>query len=105
MALRDWGAQYGKGEGMAGRSYAIPTKDEQLNVLRLQTIQNSVGRFKDFARANPDIQFLVTRIGCGLAGFQDSEIAPMFLGSPSNCWLSTLWLPWLEPGTQTWTDL
>ena len=53
--------------------------------LSLDDIQHHVSMFLAFARSNPQMEFEVTNIGCGLAGFHPSEIAPMFQGAPSNC--------------------
>lgn len=78
------GAVYGQGEGLQGDSYAIPTKDERLVTLPLFRIRNYVHRFKRFARENPEMAFQLTPIGCGLAGYRYSDIAPMFDDAPSN---------------------
>jgi len=86
-----WGALYGQGVGLQGSSYAIPTKDERLRTLPLDTIQDYVEEFKRFAWSRPDLTFNVTRIGCGLAGYTDSDIGPMFKGSPDNVVLPEGW--------------
>jgi hypothetical protein len=91
VALRLFGAKYGIGEGLVGRSYAIPTKDEEIMTLPLEEISKSVTRFSDFARSNPEMKFWVTKIGCGLAGYNDEQIAPMFKGAPSNCNMPLDW--------------
>lgn len=80
-----WGAINGQGQGPQGCSYAIPTKDENLNPLSLREIGIEVGKFLDFAYDYPDITFLVTKIGCGLAGNDEADIRPMFTGAPPNC--------------------
>jgi hypothetical protein len=85
------GAVYGQGEGLQGQSYAIPTKDDRLNVLPLPVIRKYVETFLAFARAHPDLEFQVTRIGCGLAGYQESQIAPLFRHAPPNCELPDGW--------------
>ena len=77
QALR-WGAKYGQGVGLHGRTYAIPTKNKQLKVLSLPLIKLYVNDFIAFAAAHPHINFLVTEIGCGLAGYSPRDIAPMF---------------------------
>lgn len=92
FARENHGAIYGQGEGLQGQSYAIPTKDEQLKTLPLGRIFWHVMRFKSFALSRPDLTFNVTRIGCGLAGYRDSDIAPLFEGAPSNCRLPEEWL-------------
>lgn len=83
-ARRDHGAIYGKAEGLQGNSYAIPTKDAALKTLPLQFIAPAVRRFLEFARNNPNWRFRLTPIGCGLAGYQPDDIAPMFRDAPSN---------------------
>lgn len=84
-AVRNHGAQYGVGFGRTGRAYAIPTKDEKLNVLPLQTIAIHVKYFIQYAKLNDDYTFNIVAIGCGLAGYKPSEVAPMFKSAPSNC--------------------
>lgn len=90
-AFRNHGAIYGQGVGLQGDSYAIPTKDEQINTLPLNKIQRYVDQFIRFAKLNPDMKFEVTRVGCGLAGYEDSDIAPMFNDAPHNCILPVGW--------------
>ena len=90
-AVAYWGAIYGRGVGMQGSSYAIPTKDEMLRTLSLDTIRKYVDEFIAFATAHHDSTFVVVRIGCGLAGYSDEDIAPMFKNAPSNCQLPRGW--------------
>lgn len=78
------GAIMGKGVGLHGESYAIPTKDEHIRTMSLARIQYYVEEFIDFALAHPAMNFNVVAIGCGLAGYSPDEIAPMFAGSPNN---------------------
>lgn len=92
------GAKYRVGVGMSGRTYAIPTKNFNLNTLPLNDILQYVDQFKTFARSNPDEKFYVSRIGCGLAGYADSQIAPMFDDSPSNCILPIDWMVYVRFG-------
>ena len=80
---KQWGARYGQGIGLMGRTYGIPTV-EKLNpytTLSLMTIKQHVDDFIQFANKNKNKIFLVTKIGCGLAGFKDYQIAPFF----KNC--------------------
>lgn len=72
-AVRFFGAEIGKGEGIQGQSYAIPTMQGGV-----ETIRPYVDRFLDFAGEWDQNTFLVTRIGCGIAGFTPEEIAPLF---------------------------
>lgn len=80
-----------KARGLQGNSYAIPTKDGRIHTLPLDAIQVSAECFLVFARSRPDLVFQVTRIGCGLAGYVDEQIAPMFAYAPANCELPDGW--------------
>lgn len=73
IAYKEFGAIWGEGVGMTGRCYAIPTMDGSLDIIR-----KHVDDFTEYAAAHPELTFLVTRIGCGIAGWRDSEIAPLF---------------------------
>lgn len=90
-AFRQHGAIYGQGIGIQGNSYGIPTKDENIRTLPLNKIQRYVDQFIRFAELNPEMEFQVTRIGCGLAGYEDKDIAPMFVDAPRNCILPVGW--------------
>ncbi|MBS3912738.1 MAG: hypothetical protein KGZ70_13105 [Hydrogenophaga sp.] len=90
-ARQTYGAKYGVGVGPTGRAYAIPTKDEQIRTLPLECIAPYVTDFLAYARDNPHLEFAVTRIGCGLAGYMDVQIAPMFKAAPENCHLPDGW--------------
>lgn len=85
------GAIQGLGEGLQGNSYALPTKDRAISTLPLEEISIHVERFKAFARTRPDLSFFVTRVGCGLAGYTDDVIAPMFAECPDNVELPEGW--------------
>lgn len=91
FALENHGAVWGQGIGLQGNSYGIPTKDENIETLPLEEIDKHVKDFLDFARQNTHMEFNVTRIGCGLAGYKDHQIAPMFNGAPDNCTLPVGW--------------
>lgn len=73
VALRRFGAIMGRGTGLQGRSYAIPTMQGGV-----ETIEPYVAEFVCFAKSRPELTFYVTRIGCGIAGFSDEQIAPLF---------------------------
>ncbi len=73
IALEKFGAIYGQGVGLQGNSYAIPTMQGGV-----ETIKPYVDEFIDFASQHPELTFYVTRIGCGIAGFRDEQIAPLF---------------------------
>lgn len=86
-ARKCYGANYGQGVGLQGRSYAIPTKNEKFRPLPLIEIEKHVDGFVEFARKHPELSFYITPIGCGLAGYNPEQIAPMFKGLPANCHL------------------
>jgi hypothetical protein len=90
-AYKEYGAVYGQGYGLQGVSFAIPTKDEGLKTLPLNKIRGYVDSFIKFALLNPDLKFSITRIGCGLAGYEDADIAPLFKTAPENCILPVGW--------------
>lgn len=90
-ALLQYGAVWGQGVGLQGDSYAIPTKDENLQSMPLEEIAKYVFLFKLFAETNPGLEFDMVKIGCGLAGYKESDIAPMFVGSPANVHLPEGW--------------
>ena len=73
VAFRKFGAIMGCGVGHRGQSYAIPTMQGGV-----ETIKPYVDEFIEYTKAHPDLFFYVTRIGCGIAGFKDEEIAPLF---------------------------
>ena len=90
-ARRSYGAVYGIGVGRTGNAYAIPTKDERIRTLPLERIEKYVSEFLTYAMENPELEFEVTKIGCGLAGYREHEIKPMFAGAPMNCRLPDWW--------------
>lgn len=73
LAMEKWGAVWGKGVGMQGQTYAIPTMQGGP-----ATMQPYVDQFILFAQEHPQLTFLVTEIGCGIAGFRPQDIAPLF---------------------------
>ena len=85
IALEKFGAVYSQGRGLQGRSYAIPTMSGSL-----AAISREVDEFIMFADSHPDLTFLVTRIGCGIAGWRDEDIAPLFARAYS---LPNVYLP------------
>lgn len=85
IACRCFGAVWGQGVGLQGQSYAIPTMQGGV-----ETIRPYVDEFIDFARRHPHLKFLVTEIGCGIAGFTPDEIAPLFAAAVS---VENIWLP------------
>ena len=73
VAMESFGAVWGQGVGLQGQSYAIPTMHGGVDV-----IKPYVDEFIAFAREHKELKFLVTPIGCGIAGFTVEEIAPLF---------------------------
>ena len=74
LAVQRFGAIMGQGVGLQGNSYAIPTMQGGVD-----SIQPYVDRFIDFAIQHPELTFYVTKIGCGIAGFKEEEIGPLFI--------------------------
>lgn len=97
VAAQRFGAKYGTGIGASGDSYAIPTKDAQLRTMPIGAIARHVAAFLEYARAHPETPFYVTRVGCGLAGHSDRDMAALFHGAPSNCNFASDWQQYLEP--------
>ena len=72
-AMDRFGAIWGQGVGMQGQCYAIPTMHGGVDAIRPY-----VDEFIEYAMQHPELTFLVTRIGCGIAGFRDEQMAPLF---------------------------
>ena len=101
-AYKKHGARWWCGYGHYGNSFAIPTKSIYLETLTLSTIKAYVDGFKAYAADHPELIFQVTRIGCGLAGYKDEEIAPLFLGSGINCEFDSAWKSFLGAEFTYW---
>ncbi len=80
LAVEKFGAKEGVAEGLQGQSYAIPTLDRNMNKLQPEEITRSLVRLSDFAKINPEKIFYLTRIGCGIAGFDTSDIIKLVRG-------------------------
>lgn len=78
VAVEKFGAVWGQGEGLFGQSYALPTMSG------LTDLTAAVSRFLEFAVTRPDLTFLVTAVGCGIAGHTPAEVAPLFADRPTN---------------------
>lgn len=115
-AFEKLNAQWGVGEGLTGNTYALPTVDRAPakaigegdsigfgDVLSLDEIAVHVNKFLGFAELAPGLKFRVTRIGCGIAGFTDKEIAPLFVGASANCIFDITWKPFLGNGYEYFT--
>jgi hypothetical protein len=86
LTARKFGAVPGQGTGKMGQSYGIATKDGELKVLPLPKVRQQITEFLHFAVDHPQYKFLVTQLGCGLAGWTPDDIAPLFFAHaiPSN---------------------
>ena len=74
-----WGAKWGQVAGLQGRTYGIPTKDASIRrTLTIEEIKPFVDDFIKFAKSRKDLIFLVTEVGCGLAGLKPKDVAPLF---------------------------
>lgn len=88
FAVRHFGASMRQGKGLQGRSYALPTKNNKLITLSEADIAGEISEFLELARKRTDLTFLVTAVGCGLAGLDVTEIAPQFKDAPENVFVS-----------------
>ena len=95
VAAERYGAQSGVGEGAFACSYAVLTKGHSLEVLPLTVIAENVGRFVGWANAHPERKFWLTRVGCGLAGYSNEQIAPLFTGlRVQRLSITAQWMPY-----------
>lgn len=85
LAMNQWGAVWGQGTGLQGQTYAIPTMQGGIG-----TIRPYIDQFIKFAQNDPERTFLVTEIGCGIAGFRPADIAPLFKNATN---IPNIWLP------------
>lgn len=84
FAHKAFGAEWGVGEGLTGRTYALPTMEGEAS------LQKAVNNFIACAKAHPELTFLVTAVGCGIAGYTPDEVAPLFKEATS---LENVFLP------------
>lgn len=94
FAAKYRGAIYGQGIGWQGDSYAIPTKDRFVKILPLSVIEGHIEDFLNFAKRHTDLDFHLTPIGCGLAGYTRADILPILekYGVPKNVFLTSTWV-------------
>lgn len=95
FALEHHGAIYGQAVGLQGSSYAIPTKSTPYFSLPIKFIKKYVEEFIAFAEKNSNLTFILTPIGCGLAGFKPEQIAPLFKDASSNVIIPEEFKPFL----------
>ena len=99
------GAIYGQGFGHQGNSFAIPTCSKPTgdigHEISFEQLKFYVDCFLLYATQHPEWRFQVTRIGCGLAGWKDEVVAPLFANAPDNCAFDTLWTTYL-PNARFW---
>lgn len=93
FAVSKYGAVYGQSSGRQGDSYAIITKElrHDMPPVTLEEVQTGVTTFLKYAMEHPELTFMVTKLGCGLAGFRECDIMPMFESAPLNCKLPAAW--------------
>lgn len=98
-AMDKLGAEWGVGEGRTGEAYALPTifgwDGAILETFSVGTVDYFVDRFIKYAKEHPELDFRVTRVGCGCAGLKDEDIAPLFKRAPKNCIFDENWRPFL----------
>ena len=78
QAYRDFGAVYGCGEGLRGKSYAYPTLDEHLRKVHMHDLVASRDLLYKCAGEHPELTFMLTKVGCGLAGYPEEEMRALF---------------------------
>lgn len=83
-AHKNFGAEWGVGEGLTGRTYALPTMEGPTS------LKHAVDNFVACAKQHPELTFLVTAVGCGIAGYRPDEVAPLFKEATS---LENVFLP------------
>jgi len=101
-AYKKYGARWNQGYGHYGDSFAIPTKNQWIETLHMDQITNFVNGFIAYAECHPEFTFQVTRIGCGLAGLKDKDMALLFLHAPQNCLFDEAWKPYLMEAHNYW---
>lgn len=78
IAYEKFGAEWGVGSGLTGRTYALPTMGG------VAELRDEASRFVDFARRHPELTFYLTKVGCGIAGYAEDDVAPLFASAPDN---------------------
>lgn len=102
IAYQKHGARWGKSYGHHGDSFAIPTKDENIETLDLDRIKGYVDGFLSYAAGHRKLTFKVTRIGCGLAKLDYNDMASLFKDAPDNCLFDEQWRQYLGNTKNYW---
>lgn len=90
IAHEHFGAVWGEGHGHHGQSFAIDTMSG------IDTLAREARAFIEYARAHPELRFLLTPVGCGIAGYAPDQVAPLFTGIPENVSVPASFLPFLN---------
>ncbi len=91
QAAKQFGARYGVGEGLTGQCYAFPTLDANLNQLPMPRLIEARDLLYQTAELRPQLEFLLTKVGCGLAGFDEGTMRALFNNPPNNLILPEDW--------------
>jgi hypothetical protein len=91
QAKEKFGAVEGVGEGVTGRCYAFPTLDEDMKRRDVRDLVESVRNLYDCCRDNSDKEFLLTKVGCGIAGYKESFMKSLFKNPPKNLIVPNQW--------------
>ena len=106
IAREKYGAILHQGFGPQGNSFAIPTCSKPTGEagfeIPFERMKYYVDCFLLYAKRHPELEFQVTMIGCGLAGWTKEEMAPLFLNAPDNCKFDTAWQPILGDDRKYW---
>lgn len=89
VAYERFGAVWGEGHGHHGQSYAIDTMSG------LDVLEREARAFVSFATEHPELRFLLTPVGCGIAGYAPEQVAGLFSGAPGNVTVPASFVPYL----------
>lgn len=102
VALNVHGAVMGIGHGRVGNSYAIPTMTAYADPIKFDELAAYVKSFVEYANARQEYDFEITRIGCGIAGFKDEDVAKLFEAADVNCLFDTSWEQYFTQPKNYW---
>lgn len=91
QAKEQFGAIEGQGEGLQGQSYAFPTLDLKMNKQIKLDLDMSVAKLYGECNDHPDKEFLLTKVGCGIAKYPESFMRSLFINHPNNLILPKDW--------------